>query len=403
MSANDNSSVIGARYSAISAMHECRKSAWLIYGKKKPGFKNHFAKLGIVIHNVLEDYGTHCIAHKLETDYTKFDELKFKHLNYLEENQIKECLEILDKIKENTNWAGLLQFPNVTIEDRYKINKIFNKPDIDDETYLSGGIDLVYIDSDTAIVEDYKSVRAIYTDAYMKNSLQAKIYAVLIFANYPEVNTIKFAFNFIRYGYRSKYYEFYRDNLKELNDLVKAEVEALYELLDEKEEPEASPSGYCQLCEVRGICDAYNNAYTLDERLESNDQAKQLYLKYRLAEIKLKEAKELIKSWVEANGPIKLEAEEYGPQPEDKEQYPDTQKVIKILKEEYEIPDGAIYDALNFTKTSLNKLLTKFKIKKDNRKSLDNIKVVEKTTKWKEIKIHEEEQDDEIEVFDRYL
>jgi hypothetical protein len=395
MSSNDNQNVLGARYSAISAMHQCRLLAWSVYGKKMVGFKNHFAKFGIVIHNVLEEYGNHCLANKLETDYGKFEEIKFKQLHYLEEFQLKEATELLNKIKENINWGGALQFETATIERRYKITDKF-QPSVDEENpYLSGGIDLVYLDSDTAYVEDYKSVRAIYTDAYMRDSLQRKIYAGLIFAEYPQINTVKFAFNFIRYGFKSKYYDEYRENIEELNSLIRAEVTSLYELLAEPEPPEANPSGFCMLCEIRGTCPAYQNAYAFDEKLETTEQALALYGKFRLAEVKLKETKELLKAWIEINGPIKLKYEEYGPQPEEKETYPDTQKVIEILKTEHKIPEGAIYECLNFTKTSINKLLKKFKIKNDDRKSLDKIKTVETNTKFKEVKIHEIEQDEE--------
>jgi hypothetical protein len=385
-------------------MHQCRFLTWSIYGKKKVGFKNHFAKFGIVIHNVLEEYGNYCLENKLETDYAKFDQIKFKQLHYLEEDQLKEAIELLNKIKENINWAGALQFETATIERRYKITEEF-QPAIDEEhPYLSGGIDLVYLDDDTAYVEDYKSVRAIYTDAYMRDSLQRKIYAALIFAEYPQINTIKFAFNFIRYGYKSKYYEEYRENLEELNLMIRAEVESLYELLAEKEPPEANPSGFCMLCEIRGTCEAYQNAYALDEKLETHEEAVALYNKFRLAEVKLEATKELLKAWINANGPIKLQYEEYGPQVEEKESYPDTQKVVEILKNQYDIPDGAIFDALKFTKTSLNKILTKFKVKKDNREPLDKVKVIDKITKFKEVKVHEESQgEDEGGTIDPYV
>jgi hypothetical protein len=404
MSSNNNHSVSGARYSAISAMHQCRLLAWSVYGKKMVGFKNHFSKFGIVIHNVLEEYGKYCLENKLETDYAKFDEIKFKHINYLEEFQLKEGLELLNKIKENINWAGALQFETATIERRYKITNEFQPSLEDEDPFLSGGIDLVYLDDDIAYVEDYKSVRAIYTDAYMRDSLQRKIYSALIFAQYPQINTVKFAFNFIRYGFKSKYYEEYRENLEELNAMIHAEVTSLYELLAEPEPPEANPSSFCMLCEIRGTCKAYQNAYALDEKLETAEQALALYGKFRLAEAKLKETKELLKTWIEINGPIKLQYEEYGPQVEEKEKYPDTQKVIEILKNVYKIPDGAIYDALNFTKTSLEKILKKFKIKKEDRDPLDKLKTVEKTTKFKEVKIHEiEQEEDESGIIDRYI
>ena len=76
----NNTNVAGARYSAINSMHYCKLWAYLVYKEKLIGYKNPFAKFGTVIHDVLEDYGKHCIENSLETDYAEFDKIKYKHV-----------------------------------------------------------------------------------------------------------------------------------------------------------------------------------------------------------------------------------------------------------------------------------------------------------------------------------
>ena len=171
MADNSNLAVMGARYSAINSMHWCRLWAYMTYKQKLPGYKNPFAKLGIVIHNVLEEYGKFCVENKVDTDYAKFDEIKHKHLFELQEFQIQEALMILENIKNNFNWSSYNEFEIIDLEKRYAINSKLEITD-DEQPYLSGGIDLVYIDGDTAYIVDYKTVRAIYTKQYMKDSFQ---------------------------------------------------------------------------------------------------------------------------------------------------------------------------------------------------------------------------------------
>ena len=60
----DNKNVSGIRYSAIQAMHSCKLNAWLIYVQKMEGKQNKFATMGIVIHDILEEYAKHCSRFK---------------------------------------------------------------------------------------------------------------------------------------------------------------------------------------------------------------------------------------------------------------------------------------------------------------------------------------------------
>lgn len=402
MADNSNLAVMGARYSAINSMHWCRLWAYMTYKQKLPGYKNPFAKLGIVIHNVLEEYGKFCVENKVDTDYAKFDEIKHKHLFELQEFQIQEALMILENIKNNFNWSSYNEFEIIDLEKRYAINSKLEITD-DEQPYLSGGIDLVYIDGDTAYIVDYKTVRAIYTKQYMKDSLQRRIYALLIMKKYPQVQTTRFAFNFVRYGFQSDYFDLHRDELETLEPLIVAEIEALGSLLSEEKPPEPSAGDHCVLCEARANCPAYKNAFVEVEQIYSEDDAKRLYGAYKLASLRVKNMEKILKLWIESNQNIRLKYEEYGPKDYDKIEYEDTLRLVAILKEAG-VSEGAIYDELNMSNTKVKKLIKKFKLSEDKQKDLDKIASKSKYTKYTTIKLSDEiDEDDDETVLDPYL
>lgn len=402
MANNSSQSVVGARYSAINAMHQCRLWCWNTYKQKLPGFKNKFAKLGTVLHDVLEEYGKYCIQNQLDTDYNKFDEIKFHYIHKLQEDQIPEALLILDNIKSNYNWSSFKEFEIIDIEERYAIDHFLNITE-DENPYLSGGIDFLYIDGDVAFIDDYKSVRTIYTKKYMETSLQRLIYSFLILVKHPQVSMVKFRFNFIRYGYLSDYFVMTREDMETVGPLIMAEVEALQSLLSEINPPEPSAGGHCILCESRATCPAYNNAFAKVEQVHCAEDVERLFRAYKLASIRVKNMEEILKIWVDNNGPIKFKDEEYGPKSYDKVEYEDTLKLIEVLKEAG-VPEGAIFEELNMSNTKVKKLSKKFKLKDGNIKDLAKIASNSKYTKYVAIKLTEEDTEElEEELMDQYL
>lgn len=389
---SNNSNVAEYRYSAINAMHECKLSAYLIYGLKLKGGNNPYALFGTVLHDVLEEYAKFCITNKHSTNYSEFDNIKFKHLPNLHEDQIEEAKEVLEVIKGNFNFENLLNYTIVEIEKRLMVDK--NLQPCIENGYFSSGIDKFYIDDDVAYVEDYKSVRAIYTTKFMKESLQRKIYSFMVFKHYPQVNEVKFNFNFIRYGYISEPYSIYREELEELEQQISEEIQALEKLLNSKEPPPATPSGYCILCPMHGLCTEYANAYTEIEKIKNNEDAIKLYKQFCVMKIKVKEMESILKMYIDHNTPIELENEIYGPVVEEATEYPDTLQLIEALRQ-LEIPGGAIYDCLKFNKTNINKLLARFKIPKEKRKKITDLTVISSKTKYKSKRKEEEKTEDE--------
>lgn len=398
----DNKHVSGIRYSALNAMHSCELNAFLIYGKDKlQGRQNEFATLGIVLHDILDDYAKHCYKNKIDTDYTELDKIKYKHFCKLAETQVTDANNIFQEIKGNFNFNTINSFENVLIEKRFKLDFDFNPTESEDEWYLSGAIDIVYADDDTIYAEDYKSVRSIYTKSFMEQSLQKKIYCLLLLKHFPNIDTIQFAFNFIRYGYRSDWMTTTRDSLEALEDEIRAECVAFEELVSKSSPPDPTPSGFCMLCPIRGKCTAYDNAFSDFEQIETEDDAKELYQQLVLAKHKTKSMEEMLKWWIEHNHPLEFKYEIYGPQVYPEVKFNDPERLMKILQEE-QVPQGAIFELVGITKTKVERLIKKFKLGKDLQNRIYSVATESKTTKFVSKK-KEEEKSDEDGSIDPYI
>lgn len=388
-------------------MKDCRLATWLTYAKNLSGWNNSYAKLGIVVHNVLERYGIYCNKYKLATDYEEFDRIVNSEILNLPESQYADAKRILENVKNTKTWDHLFDYPVVNIERRFKLDKDFNPvPDSEENPYFSGGIDLMYNSSDNiGFVRDYKTVRAIYTKTEMKNSLQRKYYSLLVMKHYPELTEVIFNFDFSRYGYISDDLTITRDDLPAIEAQLKSECEDYYNLMNEKNPPDANPGGHCLLCGNRGNCPKYKNAFSLDERIESDKDATRLLGEYKLAQIKLKQVETILKSRVEHFGPISNGRDEYGPVAENSTSIPDPKKLIDTLIS-FEIPEGAIYEAVSISATEYKKLVRKFKMTEIQKKELEKLVILGKKTKFKSYK---KEEDEELtselsgETFDPYL
>lgn len=396
----DNQNVESLRYSAVNTMKQCPLSCWLIYGKKLKGYQNLFARFGSVIHNILEDYGKHCIANKLETDYSELDKIKLKYLPFLHESQQSDANQVVETIKSNINWSSVLGHEIIEIEKRFQLDSNFNPTENDG--LFSSGLDLVCISGDEAYVSDWKTVRAIYTKKYMEESLQRKIYSWMVLKHYPQVNTVYFAFNFVRYGYQGQWMPILREELEELEGQILQEIQALQTLLSSEAEPEATPSAYCQLCPIAGLCREYANAFKECERIENEKDALELYQQFQLAKIRTKRMEELLKFYVSNNTPIRLQYETWGPQEHTKVEYPDSKKLIQTLFKECEIPEGAIYDLIKLSKTDVEKLSRKFKLSPEQKEKIKKLSIENSYIKYETKKIEEEQLEDD-EYIDPYI
>lgn len=400
-----NNNLIAARYSAINTMHHCPYSCWQIYKNKVTGYKNAFAQLGIAVHNTIEEYSKACHERMVDTDFDLLQELSYKQENILSEQQLTDYRQIIEIVKSNMNWSSINNASILEIERRFYLDENLNATEDKDNAYFSGAIDIVYGDEDVLYIQDYKTLRVIYTKSYMQESLQRKIYVLLVAKHFPQVKNFKFAFNFVRHGYQTNWIENTSEDIDELQREIQSEIEAFYNLINDENPPDPTPGGYCQLCPICGTCKEYKNAFDETERITNPEDAKKLYEKYLLGKMRIKRMEEMLKFYIDNNEPIRLKHEEYGPKSYDKIEITKNKDLIKHLFKECKIPEDAIYEMLiNITGGNLKKILKKFKIKDDIKEKIF-AQFTEQTqySKFVSQKIEEEVDEENEEYFEPYL
>lgn len=402
---SDNKNVNGCRYSAINAMHSCRKHVWHVYGRKHKGSENKFAKLGSVIHNVIEEYLKHCIENNFDTDFIKLDDIVIKNRPFVTETQLDDYSQICECLKNNINCGSFLPYKDsIKIEERIKFNEKMECVDENFENpYFSSGIDLRYRDGNTLYIIDWKSVRSIYTKQYMFNSLQRKVYSYISMKKDPTVEEVMFAYNFVRYGYQSDWLVYTRENLEDLEKEIVKEIGEYYKLIAEEEEPDGEPSGFCILCPIKGMCNEYKHAYDEIERVDSEEDAIKLFRQYQICGIRRKQMEEMLKFYIDHNSPIRFKDEEYGPVTNKDIKYESPQKTIEVIKS-FGIEGSSIYNVVNITSTNIKKFIKKFKLNKEQIDKIEQTAKITQSTKYKVIKIEEDaEATDENEIQDMYF
>lgn len=388
---SDNQTERGCRTSGIQLAGKCPFAAQKIYRDKVPGSTNLPALLGTMLHNVLEDYGRHCIELKIDTDFDYFDGIVEKHVASIEEDIQPQGRELALFLKDRVTFFEANNAEIAVVEDRIRLNESLEYDP--NGTYFSSGLDLYYIAGDTAFVFDYKSGRKIFSSVAIESNLQKDFYPYLVFAKYPQVQQVAFCFDFIRYGFLTEAVVFTREeHFAALQRKLREHCIMFYETINTKEDLQARPSGFCILCEVKGLCPAINNALPKKIIVENDNDAVELARELKAMQIYVKEMSIYLKEWVDRFGIVKLGSTEmFGPKIINKSEIDDKYGLMQALKAAG-LEMGDIMDCVSISNTKVKSKLKKKKIKID----LEKFVVMKPSTRF-EFQDLETDDDDETE------
>lgn len=366
-----NSNFRGCRTSALEAVKRCPFSVQKVYRDKLKGYLAVSALRGSAVHDALENYGKHCLDNQCATDLDYWDSIIYKYAASVPAEVYQETIDILINVREFINYKALLNAQVACVEKRFYLDRnleIYDpNPGEEELAYFSSAIDYYYLEDDeNASVFDYKTARKIFSPTVLKSKLQKDYYPFLIFQKYPKVKTIKFYFEFARYGYLMEPVILTREHdWERLRKQLIADIELYYETINTEEDLQARPSGFCQLCEVRGICPAVRNALMEDVIITDEFSAVEGARQLKALEIKTKQLKESLETYLLSKPNVKLsETEGYGLQKTMKESVFDVFHLVLEL-EEAKVPPGQIFDVLKMTKANYLKLIKLTKIPKD--------------------------------------
>jgi hypothetical protein len=368
----NNSNFRGCRTSALEACKRCPFSVQKVYRDKLKGYIATSALRGTAVHNALEDYGRHCLENKCATDLDYWDSIIYKYAATVPSEVYQETLDILIDSREFINYKILLDAKIASIEERFYLDQDLNvytpESGKEEEAYFSSAIDYYMIEEDETIanVFDFKTARKIFSATVLKTKLQKDYYPFLIFQAYPKVQTIRFYFEFARYGVLTDPIIVTREeDWERLRKQLVADIEEYYQVVGTQEDLQARPSGFCQLCEVQGVCPSVNNALAYDVKITDKDSAIECARQLKALEIKMKQVKESLNLYLEFRSNIELsKTEGYGLQETNKESVYDVFHLVLDL-EAAKVPPGKIFDALKMTKANYLKLIKPTKIPKE--------------------------------------
>jgi len=356
-----NNQIRGCRTSAIELAAKCPYACQKIYRDGVVGGNNTLALLGTALHNVLEEYGQHCLLYKVETDFDFYATIIDKHVISLPEEVQEDAREVIEKLRDRVEFGSALKADDARIERRFFLDENLNVlPDDSKDFYFTSAIDLYFIIDGIAYIFDYKSSRSVFSPTMMEHKLQKDFYSYMVMAAHPEVNETAFAFDFIRYGYRTKPIAFNRtEDFEPLKRKLLAGCENYYKLMGVRDDGDPRPSGFCGLCEVRGICPAVNNALCNLANITSTADAITAARKLKALKIATEQVTASLKEWVNAHGNIPISvSEQFGIIAGEKSEVDAKLDLLRALQAA-NVPSGAISDILTIAKGKAEKLIKK--------------------------------------------
>lgn len=171
---------------------------------------------------------------------------------------------------------------------------------------LSGTLDQLDIDGETAYVNDIKSGWATNCVA----DEEPPLYAALVFAHYPEVQTVEFAWEFVRWK-MGKAARYTRDDLEWIHQLIRnqhARRDAIaHRYADGHEMTFDQFAGLCTFCAIRCPMRVAVEMGTAAQRpIQTEEDARAVAALYHAADIMREKAKAALGQWANEHGPLDL-------------------------------------------------------------------------------------------------
>ena len=213
-------------YSRLSTFENCPAQFDYLYVSKSVRMASSEAiDYGHRVHKVLEDYGR---GELNPTGLTEEDELS-----------LKKWGNIVDVIMSR---SGEKKF-----EYQMAVNENLEPVDwFADDTYFRSIADVLVIDGDTAYCLDYK------TGKVRESPTQLQLFAAMIFWHFPEVQTVKTSFIWLRFN-KTTNTTYERRYLEALWGALKPRVDKVHETI-ELGVFDTKPSGLCPWCPAKDIC-----------------------------------------------------------------------------------------------------------------------------------------------------
>jgi len=268
---------------------------------KVPGEEAEILQVGDLAHRFYAEYIKHCLEAEIETDTSAGRAIADRVFNKASEEYAKKDRPFLNLAAYETVWNELL-LPfldshlapaNVfSIEERGAVTRDLQPTDwFADDVFIRYVIDVLAFEGLKAVITDYKSGWSI--DA---NPSQMELYALVVFALYPHIETVECVFDYTRFNIQ-KCATFERTDF----DAIHTKVESLAVRIEADKQMVPTPGVHCNTCGWRKHCKASARA---PESITTSDEAQQAIEAIALMQRDLKPLEEKLKAYCKSNGPV---------------------------------------------------------------------------------------------------
>ncbi len=325
-------------------------------------------KVGRLLSETIEAYQVHCFEQRVPSDLTEIRAIAHQifaekgqgiALDVLDEvlrvcEQYVEAFNIdLDRIAGAEVWLPPLGMEPITFAGREVVGKV-DQLLFDDEGRL-------------AIVIDQKSHWAVWSDDETRSHLQTRLYPILIFACFPDVEEVEIRYQFVRWA------------MERVIRVTRAEAELerqkLIALAEQMQRPgarQATPGAQCSWCGYVSICPVFRAARQNGVFIvpTNEEEARKVHETVLVLKAALDQRRRVLNDFTKIHGSIETNGEHAG------HFRSDSRRVLTKTFREWARDNGVDPDEwLVVPSRELQKLMKK-------RKSLEPITYVESTTRF---------------------
>jgi len=346
----------------FSHWDDCQFS-WAAHYKDKIKQKDVSVMMGGgLFHRLAHKYDQHLLDTDQPTDIEMIEPLIKKHCG-------TEPLDVIDEYSDIFRyWAptqNIQDRNNIYLEQRLAVDENFNSIMITDDkswdskdVFCRGIIDRLDI-RDIPVIKDYKTNHVIPSDDELENSLQTRIYPMLVAKEFNITTEIRVIYEFVRYGVQKEFtvYPEQYQNITEWIQKKAAEIEAAREY-------EATFCSRCEYCPVRDGCPAMKRALDVEDIIMPTNEFEAIALGETFIALreKGKAVESLLKIYLQNHGSIPVGDQEYRQSVSNSYEFNNVENLVNVLiSKGISKPD--VWGMLGCTKTNFEKVMKRLKLK----------------------------------------
>lgn len=258
---------------------QCTEAYHQAYENKVRGDAVHL-RFGTMIHKVFERW------FQEDNDIIVIYEEEWRNSNVVDPQYYKDGIEMVTNFSNSNDKDKLMAIgfeqafainiqddivvdtSGIDFDDRDQAKEFLSKLENDDKPYIFGFIDRIDydMDTDTLYIVDYKTSRIALTSYEAQTDEQLSMYALVAKYMFPEYENVELELNYVRLGTKIRS----RRSDEEL-EIFKNWLIHMYHQIKNDTAPKATLNKYCNWCDARHGCSAFQELINTELRTEKVD------------------------------------------------------------------------------------------------------------------------------------